>query len=252
MKHRQKEMTDKPPMDGKNPGKVQSNNQTAGGETPAISARELDRPIDKAEEARGALADEQRMRPLWATFRNILLVVFVIFICAMLQMFMLWRVCNTGMKTAASLENQGLPTLNGLASLQQHLAIYRLNAYEYLFAQEGEKAKKAKAVQDIAVQTCAELENIKTLLPEGDGRQLASELQNAFAGLDTEFRKIQSLEDSDFAGAMKAMDQDIPPLTGRVTEAANAFSDYCYHFSGGQANATFDSFGWIKKNAVIF
>ena len=102
MKHRQKEMTDKPPMDGKNPGKVQSNNQTAGGETPAISARELDRPIDKAEEARGALADEQRMRPLWATFRNILLVVFVIFICAMLQMFMLWRVCNTGMKTAAT------------------------------------------------------------------------------------------------------------------------------------------------------
>ncbi|HXB60554.1 MAG TPA: PAS domain-containing sensor histidine kinase, partial [Candidatus Acidoferrales bacterium] len=92
----------------------------------------------------------------------------------------------------------------------------------------------------------------KTLLPPGGGRQLASYLQNAFGDLNTEFRKIQSLEDSDFAGAMKAMDQNIPPLTGRVTAAANAFSDYCYHFSGGQAKATIDSFGWIKKNAIIF
>ncbi len=192
------------------------------------------------------------IRPLQATFRNILLVVFVIFICAMLQMFMLWRVCNTGMKTAASLENQGLPTLNGLASLQQHLAIYRLNAYEYLFAQQGEKAGEAKAVQDIAAQTHAELENIKTLLPEDEGRSLALNLENAFADQGAEFRKIQSLEDADFAGAMKAMDREIPPLSGRVTLAANAFSDYGYHFSSGQANATFDSFGWIKKNAIMF
>jgi PAS domain S-box-containing protein len=136
--------------------------------------------------------------------------------------------------------------------LQEHLDIYQLNAYEYLFAREGEKAGKAKAVQDTATQTRAELENIKTLLPEGEGRNLASDLENAFAALDTEFRKIQKLEDSDFVTAMKSMDQDIPPLTQRVTMAAKAFSDYGYHFSGGQANATFDSFGWIKKNAIVF
>ena len=203
-------------------------------------------------EAHDTLTYEQRIRPLWATFRNILLVVFVIFVCAIVQMLLLWRVCNTGMKTAASMENKGLPTLNGVALLQQDLAIYRLNAYEYLFAQEGEKVGKAKAVQDIAAQTHAELEKIKPLLPEDEGRRLASNLENAFADLDTEFRKVQSLEDSDFAGAMKAMDREIPPLTGRVTAAANAFSDYGYRFSAGQANATFDSFGWIKKNAILF
>ena len=203
-------------------------------------------------EAYDTLTYEQRIRPLWATFRNILLVVFVIFVCAIAQMFLLWRVCNTGMKTASSMENQGLPTLNGLTMLRQDLAIYRLNAYEYLFAQEGEKAGKAKAVQDIAAKTHAELETIKPLLPEDEGRRLASNLENAFAGLDTEFRKVQSLEDSDFAGAMKAMDREIPPLTVQVTAAANAFSDYCYRFSGGQANATFDSFGWIKNNAILF
>jgi PAS domain S-box-containing protein len=207
---------------------------------------------NEAVEAQDTLAYEQRIRPLWATFRNILLVVFLIFICAIVQMLMLWRVCNTGMKTAASLEHQGLPTLNGLALLQEHLAIYRLSAYEYLFAREGEKNGKAKAVQDTAAQTRMELENIKTLLPEGEGRHLASNLENAFADLDTEFRKVQNLEDSDFAAAMKAMDQNIPPLTERVDVAANAFSDYGYHFSDGQANATFGSFGWIKKNAIMF
>jgi PAS domain S-box-containing protein len=253
MKHKQNEAPNKPTtVNAGNPGRGNRNSQTAGSENLEITTKELNGQTDQAEESRGALAYEQRMRPLWTTFRNILLVVFLIFVCAILQMFMLWRVCDNGMKTAASLKNQGLPTLNGLALLQQDLAFYRLNAYEYLFAQEGEKAKKAKAVQDIAIQTSAELENIKTLLPEGEGRHLASNLQNAFANLDTEFRKIQSLEDSDFSGAMKAMDQNIPPLTGRVNAAANAFSDYCYHFSGGQANATIDSFGWIKKNAIIF
>ena len=237
MKRQQKEMSKQPAVDENNP---------------TISATELNIQTDEAEETRSASAYEQRLRPLWATFRNILLVVFLIFVCAMLQMFILWHVCNTGMKTAASLENQGLPTLSDLASLQQDLAVYRLNAYEYLFAQEGEKAKKAKAVQDIAAQTSAKLDSIKTLLPAGDGRHLASNLQAAFAGLDLEFRRIQSLEDSDFAGAMKAMDQNIPTLTSRVNAAAIAFSDYCYHFSGGQANATFDSFGWIKKNAILF
>jgi hypothetical protein len=104
----------------------------------------------KAGEPRFPLAYEHRMRPLWTTFRNILLVVCLIFFCAIVQMFMLWRVCNTGMRTAASLEYRGLPTLNGLALLQEDLALYRLNAYEYLFAQEGEKAGKVKAVQDTA------------------------------------------------------------------------------------------------------
>jgi PAS domain S-box-containing protein len=232
--------------------KTKQNNQAAGHKNPAIPAKGLNSQTDEAGKARDALTYEQRMRPLWTTFRNIHLVVFLIFVCAIVQMFVLWRVCNTGMKTAASMEHQGLPTLNGLASLQENLAIYRLNAYEYLFAQQGEKAGKAKAVQDIATQIRGELKNIKTLLPEGEGQQLASSLENAFADLDAEYRKVQGSEDSDFAAAMRMMDQDIPPLTERVNAAADAFSDYGYHFFGGQANATFDSFGWIKKNAILF
>jgi PAS domain S-box-containing protein len=232
--------------------KINKGNRTASRENHAVPAAGPNAQTDAAGEARDDLGREQSMRPLWTTFRNILLVVFLIFVCGIVQMFILWRVCNTGMKTAASLEHQGLPTLNGLALLQKDLAIYRLNAYEYLFAQEGEKAGKVKAVQDTAAQTHAELKKIEALLPDGEGRRLAFNLENAFTDLDGEFRKIQNLEDPDFAAAMKAMDQDIPPLTERVTSAANAFSAYGYQFSGEQADATFGSFGWIRTNAIIF
>jgi signal transduction histidine kinase/CheY-like chemotaxis protein len=203
-------------------------------------------------DADGPLAGEQRVRAVSATFRKIFQVVLLIFVFAVVQLFMLWRVCNTGMTTAASLEHQGLPTLNALAALQEHLAIYRLNSYEYLFAREADRAGKAKDVESTAVQMRAELAKIKALLPAGDGRQLASNLEDALNDLDSAFRKVRSLVDPDFAAAMKEMDQNIPPITDRVADDANALEDYGYQLSGAQANATFGSFGWIKSNAIMF
>jgi hypothetical protein len=92
---------------------------------------------DEMAEATVTPAREQRIRFLAATFRHILLVVFLIFIFAVVQMFTLWQVCKTGMKTAVSLDQQGLPALKELASLQENLALYRLYSYEYLFARGG-------------------------------------------------------------------------------------------------------------------
>src|SRR5476651_1914185 len=117
----------------------------------------------------GNPAGEQRVRFLSATFRHILLVVLLIFIFAVVQMFTLWQVGKAGMKTAVSLEHQGLPALNELASLQENLALYRLESYEYLFAQDAQKAGDAKAADDIALQMRAELKNMQTLFPKGDG-----------------------------------------------------------------------------------
>lgn len=207
---------------------------------------------EETAEAAGNLAGEKGVRFLTATFRNILLVVFLIFIFAGVQMLTLWEVCKTGMNTAVSLEHQGLPALNELASLEENLALYRLDSYEYLFAQEAQKAGKAKAAEAIAVQIHAELKNIQTLFPEGEGRHLAANLENAVDDLDTQFRKVRSLVDADFPAAMKSMDQDIPPRTERVDAAADALKTFGYKFSGAQANATFASFGWIKTTAVMF
>jgi len=207
---------------------------------------------EKTAHTTGNLAGEHGVRLVSATFRHIMLVVFLIFIFAVVQMFTLWQVGKTGMQTATSLKQQGLPALNELALLEENLVIYRLDSYEYLFIQQEEKAGKAKAAEAVAVQIHLELKGIQTLLPEGEGRQLAANLEKAINDLDAQFQKVRGLVDSDFPAAMKSMDQDIPPRTERVDAAADALKNFGYQFSGAQAGATFASFGWIKNTAVMF
>jgi PAS domain S-box-containing protein len=207
---------------------------------------------NKTADANGALARARRVRFLASTFRNILLVVSLLFVFAVVRTVILWAVCNAGMQTAVTLEHQGLPALKELASLQENLALYRLDSYEYLFAQDAQKTREAKAADTIALQMRLELKNIRTLLPEGEGRQLAANLERAVDDLRAQFQKVRSLVDSDFPAAMESMDQEIPPSTERVEAAANALKEFGYQFSGAQADATFAGFGTIKHTAVIF
>jgi PAS domain S-box-containing protein len=207
---------------------------------------------EKTAEANGAPARAQRVRFLAATFRNILLVVSLVFVFAVVRTVILWAVCNNGMKTATTLEHQGLPALKELASLQENLALYRLDSYEYLFAQEAQKADAAKAADASALQMRAELKSIQALFPEGEGRQLAANLEKTVDDLDAQFRIVRGLVDSDFPAAMKSMDQDIPPRTRLVDASANALKNFGYQFSGAQASATFASFGSIKNTSVVF
>src|ERR1700722_18025224 len=122
------------------PGSSRSNH--SGSESPGRRCRiggrreRMSMQLGETRAVAGALAHQQTLRPVWRTFRNILVVVFLIFAFAIVQMVMLWRVCNTGTQTGASLEQHGLPTLNELALLQENLATFRLNSYEYLFARE--------------------------------------------------------------------------------------------------------------------
>ena len=124
----------------------------------------------KAKIAEATPAAKQRVQAVSTAFRNILLIVLLILIFAVVQTCMLWRVCNTGMKTATSMETQGLPTLNTLASLQENLALYRLDSYEYLFAKEEEMAGKAKAAEAVAVQIHADSSRHYELRPIAQSR----------------------------------------------------------------------------------
>jgi PAS domain S-box-containing protein len=209
-------------------------------------------PADATPELQGALVRAERIRFLAAAFRRILLVVLLIFIFAIVQIITLRVVCRTGMNTARLLEHQGLPALKELASLQENLAIYRLHSYEFLFAQKTDRPAKRKAAETDAGQIHAELANILTLFPNGQGRQLAADLETAVDDLDGEFRMVRSLTDSDFNAAMDLMDREIPPRTERVASTAETLKNFGYRFSGGQASATFGSFGWIQASAITF
>jgi PAS domain S-box-containing protein len=197
-------------------------------------------------------APDLKLSSLWLTFRNILIVVSLILLFAVVQMFMLNRVCSSGMKTADSLEHQGLPYLDQFGDMQEHLALFRLYSYEYVFARESEKDRQAKATKMIVEQTRSDLEKINSLLPTGQGRQLTTNLETAFDDLNREFCIVQSLVNSNFPAAMTKLDGDIPPRIAKTTAAEQALEEYGYHLSAQQANATFGSFGWIKNNAAFF
>jgi PAS domain S-box-containing protein len=209
-------------------------------------------PADATPVPQDALARSARIRFLAAAFRRILLVVLLIFIFAIVQIITLRVVCGSGMQTARLLEHQGLPALKELASLQENLAIYRLHSYEFLFAQKTDRPAKRKAAETDAGQIHAELAKILTLFPDGHGRQLAANLETAVDDLDGEFQMVRRLTDSDFNAAMDLMDREIPPRTDRVASTAEALKNFGYRFSGGQASATFGSFGWIQTSAITF
>jgi len=192
------------------------------------------------------------VRPVAMAFRSIMIVVTLLLVFAVVQMATLWKVCDTGMKAATSLQRQGLPTLSELAALQELLATYRLKSYEYLFTQETNRPEKAREVATVAAGTRATVGRLEALLPDGEGRDLAGRLGRAVDELDAEFGRVSNLVDKDFAAAMTAMDRDIPPKIERVSAAADALKRYGYRVSGGEASATFGDFGWIRWSAVGF
>jgi PAS domain S-box-containing protein len=195
---------------------------------------------------------DRQVRAVSTAFRNILLVVFLIFLFAVVQTLVLWRVCHTGMRTSTSLERQGLPTLNTLASLQENLALYRLHSYEYLFARERERAEKAFSAKADLTQIQQELKDVNALLPDSEGGARVSKMESAVNDLDTEYQKVHAMVDSDFGAAMKEMDQNIPRGTANVAAAASELENYGYQRSTAEATATFGSFDWIQEYAVLF
>lgn len=197
-------------------------------------------------------APDLKLSSLWLTFRSILIVVSLILVFAVVQMITLNQVCSSGMKAADSLEHQGLPYLDQFGDMQEHLALFRLYSYQYIFARDSERDRQAKATKMIVDQTRADLEKVNILLPTGQGRQLTTNLETAFDELNREFDLVQSMVNSNFTAAMTKLDQDIPSRIAKTTAAEQALEEYGYHLSAQQANAMFGSFGWIKNNAAFF
>jgi len=171
-------------------------------------------------------ASDLKLACLWATFRSIHVVGILILLFAVLQTVILQGVCDSGMNTSNSLEHQGLPYLNQLGDLREQLALFRLSSYEYLFARDIQRNSIQKQTETFEIHH--ELHTIIAALPTGEGRLLATNLETAFDDLHHEFDHVHRLMDSDFSGAMRKLDQDIPPRIETVLAAANALESYGY------------------------
>ncbi len=185
-------------------------------------------------------------------FRRILHVVLVVFILSLVQMFMLQRTCNEGLKVATSLELQGLPNVDLLAELSEQLSLYRLYSYEYIFATESDRPRLARAAKDTENQIQTDLTGIENLLQNPQGRQMAADLSVSFSELARTFDRVRELVDKDFDAAMTAMNQKIPAKMQAVDQAGRQLKSFGFKFSGDQASAAFNSFDGIRNKTFLF
>lgn len=186
------------------------------------------------------------------SFRNIRLAALLLLVFVVIQGVVLWRVCSQGKTEVESVVSEGLPSLRDTAALQENLALYRLVSYEWVFVQEGEKVARAKRAEDLRMQTVHLIEELKKLFPSGEAGREIAEVEKAFASVVTAQAKLRSLVDADFQGAMKVLDQELPPLIVKLNEATAQLKNTCYTASTAQVQDAVGGFALIQRNAVGF
>ena len=188
----------------------------------------------------------RRNTSLHRTFRIIQGVVGLLLIFLSVQGVILWKVCREGAVATRGLVSGGLPSLRCLASLQENLALYRLRSFELMFAQEKDRPVKASQADALEQQDRQILEELKVIFPENEGHDRVLALDRSLTEYVQAMGRLRALVEKDFPAAMQILDQDIPPLVKRLSEAADGLKDYCNNFAMGRANQTVDKFASIQ------
>jgi len=184
----------------------------------------------------------------------LLLLVFLL-----VQSFIFWNVCQRGTQATKGLEQEGLPSLRLLASLQENLAIYRLHSFELMFAQDKDRPAKLAETDAVQQRNSEILGQLNQLYPAGEGHQHVAALS---AGLDDYVQtlgRIRGTLDKDFAGAMKILDQEVPAKVTALNAAAEQVKTYCTAVADERTTLTVASFGnirqyvlWLGTASVVF
>ena len=174
-----------------------------------------------------------------------LLLVFLIIQCSIL-----WHVCDSGARATTGLENEGLPSLRLLASLQEGLAIYRLHSYELMFAQDKDKPAKIAETDAVLQKNIQTLQDLAKLYPTGDGHQYVASLQASFDDYVKTMTEIRVELDKDFGTAMKMVDQDVPVKVKQLNDATAVVSTYCNKVADERTGLTVESFGHVRQSVV--
>ena len=193
---------------------------------------------------------KNRQISIKSSFHFIQGVVGVLLVFLVIQGTVLWRVCSQGVGATTSLVNEGLPSLRLLASLQEDLAIYRLHAYELLFAQDKDRPAKIAETDAIQQKNAQTLQSLAKLYPDGEGRQFVANLQTSFDDYVKTTTAIRGLMEKDFAGAMKLVDEEVPVKVKQLNEAAAAVTAYCNQVADDRTGQTVAGFGLVRRSVL--
>lgn len=150
------------------------------------------------------------------------------------------------------MEQEGLPSLRHVAALQEGMALYRLAAYECLFAQEAEKAAKARKAAELRDSSLGLIAELKKLFPSGATADKVGAVETAFTDAVAAQDRVRKLVDSDFQAAMKALDSELPPRLQTLNTATAQLKDALNEVTSDRMRAAVTGFNSIQNNAVGF
>jgi len=194
---------------------------------------------------------EKKQTSIKRSFRIIQTMVGLLLIFLIVEGCILWRTCSQGRQATGGLEQEGLPSLRLLASLQEGLAVYRLQSYELMFAPEKDRPVKIAGADATMNQNLETLGELKKLYPAGKGRDFVTGLQASFDDYVKTMAEIRGQIDKDFATAMKMLDQDVPAKVSRLDSAAEAVTTYCNQVAVERTGLTVQSFAHIRQSVLL-
>jgi methyl-accepting chemotaxis protein len=184
---------------------------------------------------------------IYRSFRVIQIVVGLQLVFLVVQGSILWRVCNQGALAIRGLEREGLPGLRCLASLQENLVVYRLRSYELMFVPEQDRPAKVTETDVVQRKNLEIIEELKKLYPDGQGREHVVNLQNCLGDYIQSMNRIRGSLDKDFVGAMKMLDQEVPPKVKLLSAATEQMKMYSSDITDQRTALTVASFRSIRQ-----
>ena len=186
------------------------------------------------------------------SFLVIQCVVGLLLLFMVIQSGIFWRVCDEGVRAVTGLEGEGLPSLRLLASLQDGLDIYRLHSYELMFAQDKDRAAKIAETDAVLQKNTDTLQQLNQLYPAGEGHQYVVNLQSSFDDYVKTMTQVRGQIDTNFAGAMKLLDQDVPPKVAQLNAAGDVLNGYCSKVADERTSLTVNSFNRVRHSVIGF
>lgn len=194
----------------------------------------------------------QHRTSIRSTFRVIQALAGMLLLFLLAQGLMVWRVCDSGSKSTRGLANEAIPSMTYVAALKEHVNLFRLRSYELLLAQEKDRPSKASEVESLQRQIFESIDKLKQLFPSGVGQQLLTQLDNDLRQYAASVGQLRQTMEKDFEGAMKILDQQIPPQVRQLNDTVATFSDHCNKLASGHIEQTVGSFKRIARTAFIF
>jgi methyl-accepting chemotaxis protein len=180
-------------------------------------------------------------------FRVIQGIVGLLLIFLVVQGCVLWRVCKQGALAMQGLKNDGLPSLEHMASLQEGLAIYRLRSFELMFAQEKDRPAKSHETDAVHRKNLETLASLSQLYPDGEGQRHGVTLRRDLDDYVQTMERIRALQGKDFEAAMKLLDQEVPGKVLRLNQAAEELRTFCTNVAADRTGLTVSSFTHIRQ-----